>query len=795
MLVAGHRADSLAALVRETLAVPAGERSAWLRSRCSGDPALAARVRDALPTEPGDTPSPSPLLRPLESVPESARRIGPYALRGILGEGTFGIVYLADQRDPIPRRVALKVLKPALAGREVLARFDRERRLLARLDHPGIAHVLDAGVTDDGRPWFAIEFVRGLPLMRHCDEARLSVDSRVRLFEEICRAVHHAHQCGVLHRDLKPGNILVAQGQPGDGTPAWGLPKVIDFGIAEAIGGDAAESRAASRATTDSADAENPHGSDGESAARTIDAGAQTESGAFSRGLTGTLEYMSPEQALGLELDPRSDVYALGAILHHLLTGAPPLGESDAGGTLGGAPLGSARSADAVLAFVARLRSDDPLAPSEAVSSLTPDRAAIVARDRSTTPPRLVRALRGDLDWIVRRCLAKDRATRYDSAADLAADLRRHLAAQPVESAPPSVSYRLSRFVRRHQRATAAAVISVVSMLVAMAVVASALRVAIRARDAAHDLRQIADRSAAEATDALGALLSLITRLSLDNAASGAGSTPEQLLAAARDELIAPFREQPRAQAEVRIALGKAFLSLDHPRSAESEISAAIALLGTLGSAGEGLLVDALSTQASIATHRERFDEAAALLDRAFDLQRRSDPADPAVAATLWLDRSRLALARGDGAAARRSVSEARRAMMTMTDPAARRRVESSASFFEAQALALDGRWKEALAAIQPNLAYNRAMMPGHWWVAESTAVEAAALIGVGDLERGQALLAEWREPLLRALPERSTPRRVIVAIVARALASRQLDAEAAEWQRLAKPPAPASGI
>ncbi len=729
--VAAHRAELLADLVRRASAVSADERAAWLRRECAGDAALAARVVDALPTDGSASPTPSPLLRPVESIPESMRRIGPYTLRGVLGEGSFGVVYLAEQSEPIPRRVALKVLKPTATAREVMDRFDRERRLLARLDHPSIAHVLDAGVAEDGRPWFAMEFVRGLPLLRHCDERRLPVEDRLHLVQEICRAIHHAHQNGVIHRDLKPGNILVSTGIPGDGTPRWGTPKIIDFGIAEALVGDDAAS--APRA--------------------------------------GTLEFMSPEQALGREVDTRSDLYSLGAILFTMLVGAPPLGRAD--------------GADPT-EFVERLRSSEVPSPSAALAALPADAAWEVAASRSTTPSRLLRALRGDLDWITLRCLAVDPARRYDSASDLAADLERHFRRRPVEAAPNRVGYRLDRFVRRHQVPVAAALITLAVLVATTVIVAISLRSTILAHRSEHASAQAAQRAGREANDALGALLSLLTSISLDRSARGAAITADELLSQARERIIEPFKDQPRAQAMVRLALAKALLSLGHDDSASREVTAAQALLGTLGDAAAAERIEALRTQAAIDEQRGRAPEALAAIDQAAALQRQVDATDAQAWCDLLLDRARVLVSSGDASAALRAVSMAREWIARIEAPPARRRAASSAAFFEAQALLLAGRWRDALAAIQPNLDFNRATLPGHWWVAESSAVEAAALIGTGQVERGRAILAEVEAPLREALPPGATPRRTIGSLVAAAFESQGLGPEAARWRSLA---------
>lgn len=762
--MAGHRADSLAALVQEASKIPSAERGAWLRTKCAGDAALAARVHDALPTDAGDAATPSPLVRPIEDVPESARRIGPYLIRGILGEGTFGVVYLAEQSEPLPRRVALKVLKSARGCREVVERFDRERRLLARLDHPAIAHVLDAGVDRD-RSWFALEYVRGLPLLRHADDARLTVRDRLRLFEEICRGVQHAHQNGVLHRDLKPGNVLVSTGAPGDGTPRWGIPKIIDFGIAEAIGGDGA-------------------------APASADAGG-SDAGSSGR-LIGTLEYMSPEQAIGLDVDARSDVHSLGAILFELLTGEPPFGRAD-------------RSSEGIVAFVKRLREEDARAPSTALVARPPDRAEEIARLRRTTPARLAAHVRGDLDWIVLKCLSKDRARRYDSAADLASDVRRHLEWRPVEAAPQRVLYRAGRFVRRHRGAAVAAAISITSLLLALALVAAALVTTMRAREHERQARQGMERAIAVASDALGSLISLIASISLDRASKGIATTPDAILKSAMDQIIEPFKDRPIAQAHVRIALAKALLSLDHPNAAESQITTALALLApaatgahasesgdvaseALRAAADSSTIDAMRTAAAIAEHVGDFARARSFLSQAFDLQEKSDPDDPPAWNELWIDRARLAISAGDARSAQIAIANARQLIPHLSDRAAQRRAESSAAFFAAEALALANDWSAAYAAIQPNLRYNLAHLPGHWWVAESSAIEAAALIGLGRVDEGRAILAKAEPQLRQALPPGASPRRVIGKIVGDAFQSRGLSKDADHWRALAAP-------
>src|SRR3954447_13719446 len=367
----------LAALDKTTLQ----GRVAYLEATCVGDPELLRRVRELLSCHEGTQgplDAPPPGLGCTVDMPPSSEQpgsvIGPYKLLQQIGEGGMGTVYMAEQAQPVRRTVALKLIKHGMDSRQVLARFGAERQALALMDHPNIAKILDAGTTADGRPYFVMELVKGIPITRFCDERRLTTRERLDLAIPVCQAVQHAHQKGIIHRDLKPSNILIA---PYDGKP---VPKVIDFGVAKAAGPRLTE--------------------------RTL----FTEFGA----VVGTPEYMSPEQAElnQLDVDTRSDVYSLGVLLYELLTGSTPLERKRL-------------ERAAVLEVLRRIREEEPPRPSTRLSTI--EELPGIAASRGGEPRKLSGLVRGELDWIVMRALEKDRARRYETASGFAADVRRYL--------------------------------------------------------------------------------------------------------------------------------------------------------------------------------------------------------------------------------------------------------------------------------------------------------------------------------------------------------------------------------
>lgn len=384
------------------------DRRAYLEKACDGEEELRGYV-EALIAASEQTgsflESPHPGLKAaldfsgLHDRPGSV--IGPYKLLEQIGEGGMGVVFMADQQAPVRRRVALKIIKPGMDTRQVIARFEAERQALALMDHPNIARVFDAGATESGRPYFVMELVRGVTITDYCDQNNLPVRERLDLYIHVCHAVQHAHQKGIIHRDLKPGNVLVTSN---DGRR---VPKVIDFGVAKATNQQLTE---------------------------------KTLFTNFSQ-MVGTPLYMSPEQAEmpSLDIDTRSDVYSLGVLLYELLTGMTPLDGQ--------------RLRQVGYEEIRRMiREEEPQKPSTRLSSLGATQTAIAAH-RQVDPQRLSRLMRGDLDWIVMKSLEKDRTRRYETANGLARDVQRFLSDQPVEARPPSARYRFRKFARRNRAA------------------------------------------------------------------------------------------------------------------------------------------------------------------------------------------------------------------------------------------------------------------------------------------------------------------------------------------------------
>jgi serine/threonine protein kinase len=406
-----NREEVLLALALEK---PAEKRATFLDAMCDGDPALRARLADQLATHDETERKTAAVAKTIKlNIPEPpdeavGQTLGRYKLLEKVGEGGCGVVYVAEQSVPVRRRVALKVIKLGMDTKAVVARFEAERQALAMMDHPNIAKVLDAGTTETGRPYFIMELVRGIRITDYCDQANLTTEERIEIFIKICQAIQHAHQKGIIHRDIKPSNILVTLH---DGVP---VPKVIDFGIAKAIEG------------------------------RLTDSTVYTQLHQF----IGTPAYMSPEQAemSGLDVDTRSDIYSLGVLLYELLAGSTPFDPKEL----------MSQGIDAMRKII---REKEPQRPSTRFATLAGEDLTTTAKRRSADTAKLMHQLKGDLDWIVMKCLEKDRSRRYETANGLAADLKRHLNNEPIVARPPSTAYKFQKAFRRNKVAFSAGLV------------------------------------------------------------------------------------------------------------------------------------------------------------------------------------------------------------------------------------------------------------------------------------------------------------------------------------------------
>jgi serine/threonine protein kinase len=571
--VRDERFARLKEILAGALDLPDEERDAYVASACRGDSALREEVDRILAGDParhailrseglGDllgralpTEMPAAEGKPLD-------RVGPYRILEPLGEGGMGAVYLAEQEEPIRRRVALKLIRAGLDTKSVLARFESERQALAVMDHPNIARIFDAGATELGRPFFAMELVRGDPITDFCDRRGLSTRDRLELFTNVCRAVQHAHHKGVIHRDLKPSNILVAEA---DGEP---VPKVIDFGIAKAASAPIAGGTLMTRQGQ----------------------------------LIGTPEYMSPEQTESgaLDVDTRTDVYSLGVVLYELLTGARPFDPDRLRG-----------ASHAELQRI--IREEEPPKPSTKVSTGGAGARDVAAR-HATDVRALARQLRGDLDWIVLKAMEKDRARRYDTANALALDIERYLRDEPVLARPPSATYRFRKFARRNRVGVA------IASAVAFGVVSAAVGLTYALVESNRQ-RAVAERARAE-SEAVTAFLSGM--LSAADPRNRGRDTPVgDLLDTASESIEGEFSSAPQVEAQLRATIGSAYSALGDYGAAEKHLVRALETQKRTLGAEDPRTLTTMNTLGILREHQGRYVEAESLHAGVLAVQRR----------------------------------------------------------------------------------------------------------------------------------------------------------------------------
>lgn len=566
------------------------DRAAFLAAACAGNAALRSEIESLLAAlhQAGSYLEAPAVTQTIDiSVVQEVvgTVIGPFQILHQIGEGGMGAVYKAEQTHPIQRLVALKLIKPGFDSRQVVARFEAERQALALMDHPNIAKVLDAGAAASGQPYFVMELVDGVPITKYCDEHRLSPRERLELFIPVCQAVQHAHQKGIIHRDLKPSNVLVAVY---DGKP---VPKVIDFGVAKAIG------------------------------PKLTEATMVTEIGS----IVGTLEYMSPEQAArhDFDVDTRSDIYSLGVLLYELLTGTTPLDKQRFRGA-------------AILELLRFIKEEEPPKPSTRLS--TTSELPSIAANRGLEPNKLSGLVRGELDWIVMTALEKDRTRRYETANGFAADIARYLGDEPVLACPPSASYRLRKFVRRHKGPVLAGSALAALLVLGTVSTSTGLVWALRAERLSNERlievtqeqkRATAAEKQAEEKAAIARAVNeflqedLLGEAAPDRNPRARKVTVEDVLGRAAASVAGKFEQQPQIEAAIRMTIGNTYSKLGDYPAAQSQLERALEIRRRiLGEEHPDTLVS-MNNLAGLFRDQREYARAEPLLETTLEVNRR----------------------------------------------------------------------------------------------------------------------------------------------------------------------------
>src|SRR6266481_6189591 len=554
-------------LFAAAIKLPVAERTAYLDRACSGDPDLRQRVEGLLKEHDdlGDFPKKRPSKGTAQGGPRAigekpGDRIGHYKLLQQIGEGGYGVVYMAEQEAPVRRRVALKIIKPGMDTKSVIARFEAERQVLALMDHPNIAKIFDAGATQSGRPYFVMELIRGIKITEYCDQYSLTTEDRLKLFMQVCQAVQHAHQKGIIHRDIKPSNILVTTTAGGEPSPI-----VIDFGIA--------------KATTNQPLTDN-----------TLFTAPEM--------LIGTPAYMSPEQAAlsTVDVDTRTDIYSLGVLLYELLTSSTPFETEE----LLKAGLDETRRV---------IREQEPVRPSTRLGKLTDADLTTVAQQRRSEPPRLIHIVRGDLDWIAMKALEKDRTRRYETANGLALDVKRFLENEPISARPPSKLYKLQKTVRRNRLLFIGIGVIATLLVASLIVVSASLAQERQSRRETKQVKQFLE----EMLQGVGPNVAMgrdtaILREILDQTASRVGKE---------------LTNQPAVEAELRSVIGTLYYKTGQYLQAEEMQRAAMSIRRKRFGAESPEVAASLNDLGLTLLTSGRLSEAAQVSREALDIRRR----------------------------------------------------------------------------------------------------------------------------------------------------------------------------